>query len=237
MIASWYAVSCLHFNWISREEIYRLRCSVNRANVSFSKFVMHRQYQRAEKRGLSDRFSNCQWRFRIYEAWILQLVHCNMIIRIPGSGWAIPDTRAGRYAYVQVALLVLFPGMHNARRGEFTLPMANRKSSANIRQETFFRPGRLSPFLEKCVDESHCTDSQGIAKTLYAAAATYSFSSENICGWRFSIARFDILYYKIRLTPIVAPTIFTLVLASMRTDLLPINIGQHRSPFACDRLF
>jgi len=122
-----------------------------------------------------------------------------MIIRIPGSAGAAlpvpprlllhppppprwPDTRAGRYAYVRVALLVLFPGMHNARRGEFTLPMANRKSSANIRQETFFRLGRLSPFLEKCVDESPlCGLSRNRGSPL-TPGATYSFISACICG-------------------------------------------------------
>jgi len=104
----------------------------------------------------------------------------------PPPRW--PDTRAGRYAYVRVALLVLFRGMHNARRGEFTLPMANRKSSANIRQETFFRLGRLSPFLEKCVDESPLCGSQGIAELPYPGA-TYSFISACICGWRFDCPR------------------------------------------------
>lgn len=90
---------------------------------------------------------------------------------------------------VQVALLVLFPGMHNARRGEFTLPMANRKSSANIRQETFFEPKRLSPFLEKCVDEKYCTGSQEIVKIPWATGCgVHSFISKDICGQHFQLA-------------------------------------------------
>lgn len=93
------------------------------------------------------------------------------------------DTRVCVCVCVQVALLVLFPGMHNARRGEFTLPMANRKSSANIRQETFFEPERLSPFLEKCVDEKYCTGSQEIVKnSLGDRCGVHSFTSADICG-------------------------------------------------------
>lgn len=70
--------------------------------------------------------------------------------------------------------------MHNARRGEFTLPMANRKSSANIRQETFFEPGRLSPFLEKCVDEKYCTGAPGNCEnSLGGRRDLHSFISEH----------------------------------------------------------
>jgi len=73
--------------------------------------------------------------------------------------------------------------MHNARKGEFTLPMANRKSSANIRQETFFEPERLSPFLEKCVDEKYCIRFQKIVKIPWAMRRVRSFISEDICRY------------------------------------------------------
>lgn len=65
----------------------------------FQKLVVHRREKRPTVIEIRP-FLHCQWRFRIYEAWILQLVHCNMIIRIPGSGWATPTHSWIRYAYV-----------------------------------------------------------------------------------------------------------------------------------------
>lgn len=74
----------------------------NRRNVdiSFSK-VVYTDGKKKRPTVIEIRpFLHCQWRFRIYEAWILQLVHCNMIIRIPSSGWATPTHSRVRYAYV-----------------------------------------------------------------------------------------------------------------------------------------
>jgi len=72
--------------------------------------------------------------------------------------------------------------------------MANRKSSANIRQETFFEPERLSPFLEKCVDEKYCTGSLEIVKIPWATGCgVHSFISEDICEQHFqSLAGYEI---------------------------------------------
>lgn len=68
-------------------------------DISFSKLVIHWREKRPTVIEIRP-FLHCQWRFRIYEAWILQLVHCNMIIRIPGSGWATLTHSRVRYAYM-----------------------------------------------------------------------------------------------------------------------------------------
>lgn len=51
-------------------------------------------------------FPHCQWKFRIYEAWILQLVRCNMIIRIPGLGRATRAHLQIDYTRVYVRIYV-----------------------------------------------------------------------------------------------------------------------------------
>lgn len=120
-------------NW-PRSKTFLLKLRRGKQINPFQRFVKrqestwHGYHRGGEGRGGGS--NRRQYRSRIYEAWILQLVRCNVIIRIRSHRSHGHVSRFENRIVWKPFSTLYFPACIIHDWGEFTLPMANRKNLA-----------------------------------------------------------------------------------------------------------
>lgn len=120
-------------NW-PRSKTFLLKLRREKQINPFQRFVKRQESTWHSYRG-GEGSNHRQYRSCIYEAWILQLVRCNVIIRIRSHRSHGHASRVENRIVWKPFSTFYFPACIIHDWGEFTLPMANRKNFAERRGE------------------------------------------------------------------------------------------------------